>query len=176
MYRRNIAVIGLFTAFNVETARVIADDFGLHFLDGNKYLEYDITYSIRKILEDFGEEYFLKCELKNYKTLSEFDATAIGVSATALLNAENIKNLRKTSYIVMLNANEQSTKRRFKLDLDNNLKETILKDYENIMNKINSEIVPLCDIVINTDRMTPVRAARYIEGEMIKLINDGGLK
>ncbi|MGI6702265.1 MAG: shikimate kinase [Christensenellales bacterium] len=170
MYRQNIAVIGLFTAFNAETARVIADEFELLFLEANKYLEWDITYSIQEIIKDFGEEYFIKCEAKTYKALSEFTTSSIGASATALINKDNIVNLRKSSYIVMLTAGEQITKRRLSLDPENYMKEYFLRDYDNIIKKINEEIVPLCDIIINTDFMTPVKAAKRVEGELKKLI------
>lgn len=170
VYRQNIAIIGLFTGFNMECARVMADDFESHFLDANKYLEYNVTYTIRQIIEDYGIDYFLKCERKTYKELMDFNNSIIGVSSTALLQPDNIRNLRKSSYIIMLKANEQITKRKFLKDPQNNLKEFMLNDFVTITKTINEVIEPLCDIIVDTYRMTPVRAATYAENELTKLL------
>lgn len=170
IYRQNIAIIGLFTSFNVETARVLADDFGLHFLDANRCLEYTVSYSIRQIIEDYGNEYFIKCERKFYKEFADFDETVIGCSATAMLNASNIESLRRKCYIIMLTANENISLRRFRNDPDNNLKDLITDNYDSIIQSIHKDILPLCDIVINTDRMTPVRAATKVGFEFSQYI------
>lgn len=169
-YRHNIAIVGLSTSFNVETARVVADDLELHFMDANRYLEFSISYRIDQIIEDFGKEYFLKCEKKIYKELQSYTNSVFGVSMTALLNKENIINLKKTSYIVLLKANSEITKKRFNQDYDNHMKEYIYKEYDQDISKIYEEIQQLSDIVVFTNKMTPVRAAQKVEQEMTKLI------
>lgn len=170
VYRQNIAIIGLFTGFNLETARVLAELSKLRFLDSIQYLEYQVTYSIRQIIEDYGEEFFLKCEAKAYRELSEFDAAIIGASATALLNPENIRKLRKTSYIIMLTANRDLTRKRFLRDPDNYLKDNFTDQDGQIKEEIIDAVTPLCDIIIDTEKTTPIRAAYRARAEFLKLI------
>lgn len=171
-YRKNIAIIGLFTSFNIETALVVADNLGLHFLDANRCIEYNVTYPIREIIEEYGIDYYLKCEKKIYRELSEFEDISIGVSSSALIDTDNIRNLSKTCYMVYMQANEESTLRRFRKDPENYLKELILNDYKNIIDRIEREIKPLCDVIIDTDRMTPVRVAGKAINELAKLAHE----
>ena len=87
-----------------------------------------------------------------------------------MLNASNIESLRRKCYIIMLTANENISLRRFRNDPDNNLKDLITDNYDSIIQSIHKDILPLCDIVINTDRMTPVRAATKVGFEFSQYI------
>lgn len=162
VYRHNIAIIGLFTSFNIETARVISDDFGLRLLDSIKFLEYNLTYELSRVIEDYGTEYFLKSEARAYRELREYNDSVIGVTATALLNSDNIRNLRESSYIILLKANELTTIRRFRQDPNNYLKE----EFKNILEKIDTKYTSLADIIVDIDRLTPVGVAHRVEDEL----------
>lgn len=170
-YRQNIAILGLFTSYNIETARVIADDYDLHFLDSNQFLEYNMTYRVDEILNDFGEDYLLKCEEKAYKELSEFDKSVIGTSATALLNKNNVLNLKKNCYVILLMARKVNTNKR-RLRNDNNiyLKENLTNDINSIIEFANQEIAPICDLVVEIDGLSPVRAGRKCEDALSELL------
>jgi shikimate kinase len=156
-YRENIAIIGLSTGYNLRVAKVISDDYSLRFTDTVRFLEYFTTYSILELIQDI--QYHDKSERAFYKELSEYNTICMGVSATALRNAENIKNLKQKSYIIYLSATREVLKRRFLTDPENYLKEEILRDFDSYFSYVEREIIPLADIVVDSFRLSPVSAA-----------------
>lgn len=161
-YKNNIAIIGANKSLNYEVAKMLADKLEMYFLDSDEYIEYEADIPPALLINDYGAKFFLKLESDKIKRLESFDNAVINTSATAMLSADNIKNLSKFCYLVLINADRELTIERLLNDSNALLVSEIIKNKAQLFTNLNAVAIPLADVVVVSDNMAPVQLCNKI--------------
>ena len=119
--------------------------------------------SIADIFQTDGEKYFRDIESSIIKEVSCFDQKVIATGGGAVLNIENIKNLKKNGVIVCLKASAETIYERVKDDASRpllNVKNPL--DKINAMLKARESFYANNDYVIDTSDLRVDEIARRI--------------
>jgi len=100
----NIVLIGFRGTGKSTVGRLLAKRLERDFIDSDKHIEGSTGKTIKSIFEDDGEEGFRKIEADVIAGLSEEDNKIISVGGGAVLNEENIRNLKGNGFLVLLEA------------------------------------------------------------------------
>ncbi len=98
----NIVLIGMPGSGKTTIGRIIADKLCMQFVDTDKMIVDRAKMSIPEIFEKFGEEHFRKIESDCIKEVSVLKKVVISSGGGAILNSENVANLKMNSKIVFI--------------------------------------------------------------------------
>lgn len=127
----NIALIGFMGSGKSTIGRVLAKYLDMKFIDIDKLISAREKKSIPEIFAEKGESYFRKLEREIVYEESLDNNIVIATGGGVIIDNENIKTLRETSYIVYLDCTIDCIYERVK-----NSKSRPLLDVENMYEKI----------------------------------------
>lgn len=156
--KSNIAIIGMVKRLNNEVASTLSDRLEMYYLDMDDFIQYEKCLSIPQIVEDNGEDYFLKLESKKLKSACEFDNTVIATAPSILLTYANSKIINDNCYVVVLKAENRSAARNQEKNFDEDdslyLRYYLAESYT-VISRNNSLIASrLADVVITIDDLS----------------------
>jgi shikimate kinase len=161
----NIVLIGFRGTGKSTVGKLLANRLKRDFVDTDKYIESATGKTIKDIFEKEGEEGFRKTEAEAIEKLSKMDNKIIAAGGGVVLKNENVKNLKSSGFLILLEAtpeiihdritqDEKTTQQRPSLTNKNSfdeIKHLIDKRqplYENAANyTINTSYVSCEDIV-----------------------------
>lgn len=107
--RKNIVLIGMSGAGKTTVGIAMSYKLQMAFVDMDDYIEKKSGMSVSYIFEKYGEAYFRELEKETAEHLSEkYTNTIISTGGGAVLNPENMQNLKKTGIVVYLNRSVES--------------------------------------------------------------------
>lgn len=98
----NIALIGFMGSGKSTIGRIVAKYMDMKFIDIDKMIAAREKKTITEIFEEKGEQYFRKLEREIVYEESLNNNIVIATGGGVIIDNENIKNLRETSFIVYL--------------------------------------------------------------------------
>ena len=133
--------------------RLLSEKMGMRFIDTDTYIEQKEGMTISEIFAQKGEEYFRELELKVCKELSGLRATVISTGGGTLLKDANVKELKKSGMVFLLNVSSNTVLQRLKNDTSRPLLQR--DDKEKAVKMMLSQRIPLynraADYVIDAE-------------------------
>ncbi len=108
----NIVLIGYRGSGKSTVGRRLAGCLGMEFVDTDDLLQREHSMSIREIVEACGWEYFRAAEKRIIEEISLKNHLVIASGGGAVLDAENVKALRRNGLMIWLKADSQILLRR----------------------------------------------------------------
>jgi len=102
--KKNIALVGFMGAGKTVSGKELSKRLGMLFIDSDDIIVEREKRSINDIFAKSGEPYFRKIEKEVIKELSGRDGLVIACGGGAVLDKENMENLRKNGVIIYLYA------------------------------------------------------------------------
>ncbi len=130
--KENIALIGLMGSGKTTIGRELAKALEMKFLDIDSIITIRENRNIVDIFNDEGEEYFRKLERTIIDEESKKNNIVISTGGGVIIDNNNIKNLRKTSYVIYLDSSLECIYERVK----NGKKRPLLNDIDDLYKKI----------------------------------------
>ena len=164
----NIILIGFRGTGKTTIGKMLAQRLGKEFVDADAYLEQREGNTIKDIFAEGGENLFREIETHVIAELCQLNNRVIATGGGAILREENLKALKKSGIIVILDADVDTIYKRIHNDKQTyqrmpNL--TNLGKYQEIENLLEYRM-PLydraADFVINTTSISATDAANKI--------------
>lgn len=86
------------------TGRVLANRLGTKFIDTDTLIEKEAGITIPEIFKKFGEPHFRKLERETVKRVSEENGAVIAVGGGAIVNPDNLADLKERGIVICLTA------------------------------------------------------------------------
>ncbi len=112
----NIVLIGFRGTGKSTVGKLLAKRLEMGFIDSDKYIESSTGKTIKSIFEEDGEGGFRKIEADTISELSKEDNKIISTGGGAVLNEENVRNLRNNGSLVLLEATPEIIHNRIAQD------------------------------------------------------------
>ncbi len=174
----NIIFIGFRGTGKTTIGKMLAQQLGKEFIDADEYLEYKQGKTIQDIFTDGGEPLFRDIETQTIAELCHLDGKVIATGGGVILREENIRNLKKSGIIILLDADVDTLHKRIHEDTRTRQKRpnlTNLNAYEEI-EFLLAYRRPLydriADFVINTASMSKHDAVNKIIAFIVTSVKD----
>ncbi|MGL4687123.1 MAG: shikimate kinase [Fusobacteriaceae bacterium] len=112
--KENIALIGLMGSGKTTIGRQLAKVLEMRFIDTDKMISMCEKKTVTEIFQKHGERYFRDLERKIIAEESRENNIIISTGGGAIVDNENIKNLKKTSFVVYLDSSLECIHERVK--------------------------------------------------------------
>ncbi|MBS9776414.1 MAG: shikimate kinase [Fusobacterium sp.] len=122
----NIALIGFMGSGKTTVGRALSKIMDMKFVDIDRVISAREKKSINAIFEEKGQQYFRDIERQIIIQESTKNNCVISTGGGSIIDNENLKNIKKTSYIVYLNCTIDCIYERLK----NNMTRPILNQTE----------------------------------------------
>ena len=100
----NIAIIGIDRQQAYETAKLLASELEMHFLDTIELFEFDnVPRTLSDMIKEYGLRYFRKKEKGTLKYASEFNQTVINCESGMAMKKKNFESLRQNCLSIISN-------------------------------------------------------------------------
>lgn len=99
---KNIVLIGMPSAGKTAVGKVLSRKLGRSFIDIDEEIEKSQGFSVARIIENEGEEYFRNLETETIKRFAYVKSSVISTGGGAVLKEINITRLKQNSVIVYI--------------------------------------------------------------------------
>lgn len=113
---KNIVLIGYRCTGKTEMGKMVADALGYCFMDTDELVEKDAGATITQIVSKRGWPKFRELEKKAIARVSKVSDAVIATGGGAVLDNENVKNLRRSGVVFFLDARPEVIFTRMKND------------------------------------------------------------
>lgn len=113
----NIVLIGYRCSGKTAVGRLLAKELGRNFLDTDVLIEDKAGCSIEALISRDGWDRFRDIEKRTIKNVSERDNLVIATGGGAIMDEDNVKNLKRNAFVVWLRGDTDILKRRMDKDL-----------------------------------------------------------
>src|SRR3990170_1292662 len=144
----NIILIGFRGTGKTTIGKMLAQRLGKEFVDADEYLEQKEGKTIKDIFSEGGEKLFREIETQIIAELCRLDNRVVATGGGAILREENVRALRKSGIIILLEADADTIYERIH-------KNTLVEHRRPLYDRT-------ADFVINTTSMSAVDAANKI--------------
>ncbi len=165
----NLAIVGFMGVGKTEVGRILAERLGLTFVDLDSEVEGLAGKPIPSIFEEDGEPAFRVLERRMVEEFSSRHGQVISCGGGTILDPENLRNLKRSSIIILLTARPEVLVERLRgmedsrpLLRGHNLEERIRALYNQRMDAYLAS----ADIIIDTSTKNPEQVAMEIIGRM----------
>lgn len=166
----NLALFGFMGVGKSEVGRILAERLGLDFTDLDDAIAERAGKTIAAIFEEDGEEAFREYERREAREVSARDGQVIACGGGTVLNEESLRNLRRSSVMILLTADPETILDRVAEDGSRPLLHVVDRRsrIRDLLAARRSRYLRAADLVVDTSRRTPEQVAeeiiRYLEG------------
>lgn len=131
----NIVLIGFRGTGKSCVGKAIARCMKRRFIDADDYLEQKVSKTIKEIFSEGGEKRFRQIESEIIEELTLLDGVVIAAGGGAVLKEENVKNMKRNGFVVLLEADIETIHKRLTEDTEGQAQRpglTNMKQYEEI--------------------------------------------
>lgn len=162
----NISLLGFMGTGKTSVGKLLSQKLKRESLDTDEILEKETAMTIVEIFEQEGEAYFRRIEKDLIKRLSQETDKIILCGGGAVLDIENIRNLRKGGITVLLEAEPEEIHRRIQKDQTRPLLKgkMNLKTIKEILEQRQKAYLASGDIVVKTTN----KSLEEVSDEIIK--------
>lgn len=153
----NIALIGFMGSGKTTIGKLLSKSLDMKFIDTDRLISSIEKKSVNEIFAQKGQEYFRELERKVILQESSGNNVVISTGGGSILDNTNVKNLKRTCFVVYLNCDVDCLYERLK----NSTTRPILnespdryKTIEELLNKRKFLYHISADCVINIDKNT----------------------
>ncbi len=114
--KHNIALVGFRCTGKTVTGKALAEQLSLEFVDTDDVVEERAGKSIARVFEDDGEAAFRALETAVAAEVCAREGLVISPGGGALMNPENLKNIKRGCFVVLLTADIETILRRMESD------------------------------------------------------------
>ena len=164
----NIILIGFRGTGKTTIGKMLAQRLGKEFVDADEYLEQKEGKTVKDIFAEGGEKLFREIETHVIAELCRLDDRVVATGGGAILREENVKTLKKSGIIILLEADVDTIYKRIHKGTVTEQRRPSLTNrgaYEEIEYLLEYRR-PLydrtADFVINTTSMSAIDAANKI--------------
>ena len=149
----NLVLIGFMGAGKSTVARCLKEQLGMEIVEMDQEIERQQSLSIPEIFERYGEEYFRNLETKLLIEMQKKSGVILSCGGGVVMREENVREMKKNGYVVLLTANPQTIYERVK-ENDNR---PLLKGRKNVeyiaqlMETRREKYEAAADLVLPTD-------------------------
>ena len=149
----NIVLIGFMGAGKSTVARTLGEWFDMEIVEMDELISDRQRMSIPEIFEKHGEEYFRNLETNLLIELQKTSRTIISCGGGAAMRSQNVSEMKKNGYVVLLTATPKTILERVKENDDRPL----LKNHKNVeyiaelMEKRREKYETAADLIVQTD-------------------------
>ena len=150
----NIVLIGFMGAGKSTVARTLGEWFDMDIVEMDELISERQGMSIPEIFEKHGEEYFRNLETNLLIELQKASRTIISCGGGAAMRSQNVSEMKKNGYVVLLTAAPKTILERVKENDDRPL----LKNHKNaeyiaqLMEKRRERYETAADLIVQTDK------------------------
>ena len=150
----NIVLIGFMGAGKSTVARTLGEWFDMDIVEMDELISERQGMSIPEIFEKHGEEYFRNLETNLLIELQKASRTIISCGGGAAMRSQNVSEMKKNGYVVLLTAAPKTILERVKENDDRPL----LKNHKNVeyiaqlMEKRREKYETAADLIVQTDK------------------------
>lgn len=112
----NIVLIGYRGTGKTSVARALSKRLGRSFCDADEYLEKQLNMPISDVVATEGWAFFRQKEKEVIRKIASFEGSVIAPGGGAVLDPENVVNLKKNGVVVLLEASVQTIVDRMRAD------------------------------------------------------------
>ncbi|MDO4599835.1 MAG: shikimate kinase, partial [[Ruminococcus] gnavus] len=149
----NLVLIGFMGAGKSTVARCLKEQLGMEIVEMDQEIERQQSLSIPEIFERYGEEYFRNLETKLLIEMQKKSGVILSCGGGVVMREENVREMKKNGYVVLLTADPQTIYERVKENDDRPL----LKGRKNVeyiaqlMETRREKYEAAADLVLQTD-------------------------
>ena len=153
LFDYNIVLIGFMGAGKSTVARTLGEWFDMEIVEMDELISDRQRMSIPEIFEKHGEEYFRNLETNLLIELQKTSRTIISCGGGAAMRSQNVSEMKKNGYVVLLTATPKTILERVKENDDRPL----LKNHKNVeyiaelMEKRREKYETAADLIVQTD-------------------------
>ena len=153
LFNYNIFLIGFMGAGKSTVARTLGEWFDMEIVEMDELISDRQRMSIPEIFEKHGEEYFRNLETNLLIELQKTSRTIISCGGGAAMRSQNVSEMKKNGYVVLLTATPKTILERVKENDDRPL----LKNHKNVeyiaelMEKRREKYETAADLIVQTD-------------------------
>lgn len=162
---QNILLIGMRGTGKSTTGKLLAKKLGKKFIDTDRYIEAKENKKIRDIVLEKGWDYFRELERIASKEISTYSGYVIASGGGIVLNPENIKQFKKNSIVVLINANPKILSKRIRNDknrLELTGQPTLLGELSEVWKERKDLYFSACDFVVKSGRSNSKKVSQQI--------------
>lgn len=163
MNKKNIVLTGFMGTGKTYTGRALAKSLGTKFIDTDVLIESEAGITIPDIFEKFGEPHFRGLEREIVKRVSQENGAVIAVGGGAIVNPDNLADLKKKGVIICLKASPEVILSRVERNSDRPLLQ--VEDRIGKITELLEKRAPYyekADFTVDTDGKTPEQVAEEI--------------
>lgn len=177
----NIVLTGYRCTGKTSVGLVLAEVLGRCFLDTDMMIEENEGISIGDIVSSHGWAYFREIEASLVKEISTMDCLVVATGGGAVMDGENVANLRRNGWIVWLIAKPEVVKERMVSELKAGTKRPPLmggrdpvREIEDILNKRRLAYRNSADFKVDTTGLSIQEVAERIMDSIPNAVKQGG--
>ncbi len=169
--KHNIALVGFRCTGKTVTGKALSGQLTLEFVDTDDIIEKRAGKSIARIFEDDGEAAFRALETDVITETCAREGLIISLGGGALMNPENLENIRRSCFVVLLTADIETILRRMESDPVSAANRPALTDMgkrrevEHLLSVREDSYHAAADIEIDTSNQTVESVVRGITDE-----------
>lgn len=151
--KKNLILCGFMGSGKSTIGKLLSEKLGARFIDTDTYIEQKEGMTISEMFEKYGEEYFRAREREVCEELSKLQKTVISTGGGTLLNDDNMRALKSSGVVFLLNISSRTVLNRLRNDTTRPLLQQ--EDKEKAVKMMLSKRTPLynraADYVIDAE-------------------------
>jgi len=165
---RNIVLVGYRCSGKTSVGKHLAQELGRKFLDTDAWIEKKARCSIETIISRHGWECFRNIEKNLIKELSRETGLVIATGGGVVMNEDNVRNLKRSGWIVWLTAGAEALKQRMLRDERSGKSRPSLtgigplEEIERVLGARASYYEKASDLTVDTTSLLPRQVAALI--------------
>jgi shikimate kinase len=112
----NIVLIGYRCTGKTSVGKILSERLGKAFVDTDDYIEKKAERPISEMVAEGGWDFFREAEVEAIREIASSDNLIIAAGGGAVLNTDNVNNLKRNGVIILLETTSETILQRMRAD------------------------------------------------------------